>query len=313
MKTMSNKLQTTKKIVLLSSFGTLMTILFVFLGAPFLRVLRGAYGAVIYWLIGGALLLGLSGLGLSLLGFLVFSIWCTVGIYQEFEQRGRASLGAAAISVFIGTCFVILGPIWVYKLSDVSLTEVLKEGVSQVINQSKTLKEGQTTMMGIVDINVDTLIAQIPSALALCQMLSLAFALILDRKTAAMFGVRYEKVASQMRLLDFRLPDFLIWPALISFLFAFLKVNPPIVNTVAINLFSIFLGLFFFQGLAVLEVALIIFRAGFITRLLVYLLIVGQLFFLLSGVGLIDYWLDFRARLKRIRSLGQQEKNEEHL
>ena len=62
---------------------------------------------------------------------------------------------------------------------------------------------------------------------------------------------------------------------------------------------NISLVLYFFQGLAVLEVLLNALKAGMFTRVVVYFFLVGQLFFVLSAVGLIDYWADFRRRLSK--------------
>ena len=69
------------------------------------------------------------------------------------------------------------------------------------------------------------------------------------------------------------------------------------------------MGLYFFQGLAVLEVAFRIFRTGAFWRFVIYFFIVGQLFLLLSAVGLIDYWVDFRSRMRRAY---RREENRKH-
>ncbi|MBO9668271.1 MAG: DUF2232 domain-containing protein, partial [Bdellovibrio sp.] len=68
----------------------------------------------------------------------------------------------------------------------------------------------------------------------------------------------------------------------------------------AVNIVNVALVLYFFQGLAVLEVLLNSMRAGTFTRVLVYIILVGQLVLILSIVGLIDYWLDFRGRIRRM-------------
>jgi uncharacterized protein YybS (DUF2232 family) len=57
--------------------------------------------------------------------------------------------------------------------------------------------------------------------------------------------------------------------------------------------------IYLFQGLAVLEVSFLAFRIGTFWKVLIYVLVVGQLFFLLSAVGVIDYWVDFRQRLTK--------------
>jgi hypothetical protein len=309
---MSRKVRPVKnrftKMFLLSALGAIMTLLFVFMGAPFLRVLRNHYGRISYWILGLGFLSALVSSGLAIVGFLVFSIWLTIGLYAEIENKGYANFYTAFVSIAAGSGFLSFVPWAYYNSQGTAVSEVIKQGLQQLLAQSS-----KTTMLGMIELNVDTIFSQVPSAIVLCQLLSLALALMLDKKIALLMGVPLEKVASQIRLLEFRIPDFLIWPALIAFLFTFMKVEPAWINTVSANAFNVFTGLFFFQGLAVLEVGLIALRSGFFIRTLVYFLLVGQLFFVLSAVGLMDYWMDLRKRIKKIRSSRQNEKNEEHI
>ena len=189
---------------------------------------------------------------------------------------------------------MILGPhLWAQALG-LNLVESLQASLEELARQSmggKSLSEHGMSSEAIV--------GQIPSMLIVVETASLAFALMLDRKFANLMGLRYEKVASQMRLLEFRVPDFGIWITMFSFLFSFIKMPQPWMSVVALNVFVVMMGLYFFQGLAVLELTFLVFRVGAFSRLLLYLFVVGQLFFLLSIVGVIDYWVDFRHRVKR--------------
>jgi hypothetical protein len=45
-------------------------------------------------------------------------------------------------------------------------------------------------------------------------------------------------------------------------------------------------------------------RAGLFTRILTYLIMVGQLMLILSVIGLIDYWVDFRRRIRKLMLAG---------
>lgn len=276
--------------------ASLMTALFIFLGTPLLRVLRNVFGSVRYWTSGiliTAVLLVIHP-GTLILGFLLLSLWVTTGVYQEFEERGRGNFWTACISIGLGSAVVILGPVlWTQSLG-LNLVEGLKmsfEDIAKQFSQGKSLSE--------YGISSDAIIGQIPSMVIVIQMAALAFALMLDRKFALLFGLRFERIASQMRLMDFRLPDIMIWFTMLSFLLSFIDYAPPTVGLVSMNVFNVLMGLYFFQGLAVMEMSFLAFRIGPILRLLIYILVVGQLFFLLSIVGLIDYWVDFRQRLKR--------------
>lgn len=290
--------------------ATLMTILVAILGAPLLRVLRNVFGPLKYWLAGvvmTALLLA-AGPATLTLGFLLLSFWVTIGVYQEFEEQGHGNFWTACLSVGLGSLVILLGPyIWAQALG-LNLIENLKVSVEEVAKQllqGKSLSEFGLTAEGII--------GQIPSMVIGIEIAALAFALMLDRKFAVLMGLRYERIASQMRLLEFRLPDFMIWLAMVSFLLSFIKVVEPWVSTVALNVFNVMMSLYFFQGLAVLEMSFLVFRVGAILRLLIYLLVVGQLFFLLSPIGLIDYWVDFRQRLKRWKLSEKSQNNEENL
>lgn len=276
--------------------ATLATALFVFLGTPLLRVLRNVFGPWKYWISGVLItaLLLLAGPGTVIMGFFLFSLWVTVGLYQEMEERGHANFWTACLSVAVGSALVILGPVLWTQALGLSLVDNLKasfEELMRMLSNGKSLSE--------YGLSAEAIVNQIPSMVIVIQIASLAFALMLDRRFAVLMGLKYERIASQMRLLEFRLPDSMIWIVMFSFLLSFIKWAPPTVSVVALNVFNVMMGLYFFQGLAVMEMSFLVFRIGPILRLLIYLLVVGQLFFLLSPIGVIDYWVDFRQRLKR--------------
>ncbi len=306
----SMKKQSWKSFFLVLSVAAISTALFIFLGTPLLRVLRGVFGSKKYWFSGVFIssLIMLINPGLGFFALFFFSLWINIGVYQELEERGHGNFWTALLSVLIGSFIMILGPmIWV-QASGMDLGEVLKtsfEAVAQQLSNGKQLSE--------IGMNAEAIVGQLPSMLIVLQIASLAFALMLDRKSAAFFGLRLEKVATHIRLLDFRLPDYFIWLAMFSFLLSFIKIEQQMVSIVALNVFNIMMGLYFFQGLAVLEVAFLVFKSGSMFRLLFYLLVVGQLFFLLSLVGVIDYWVDFRQRLRRRRPSGRDQKNGENV
>jgi hypothetical protein len=276
--------------------ATLMTALFTFLGTPLLRVLRNVFGPGKYWISG--VLISLLPLAfnpnLLTVSFLLLSFWVTVGVYQEFEERGQGSFWIACLSIAAGSALLILGPIAWTKALGLDLVETLKGSLEELAKQSmggKGLSE-----MGV---SSEAIVGQIPSLVIVVQTASLAFALMLDRKFAFLMGLRFEKIASQMRLLEFRVPEFLVWITMFSFLFSFIKMPQAWMSVLALNVFVVMMGLYFFQGLAVLELTFLVLRVGAFIRLLLYLFVVGQLFPLLSIVGVIDYWVDFRKRVKR--------------
>ena len=56
---------------------------------------------------------------------------------------------------------------------------------------------------------------------------------------------------------------------------------------------------FFFQGLAVTEFLTKAFRFGPFSKMVLYILIVLQLAPAVVLIGLVDYWVDFRKRLRK--------------
>jgi hypothetical protein len=99
---------------------------------------------------------------------------------------------------------------------------------------------------------------------------------------------------------------------MLSFLGCFVKVSNENLVLAAMNVFNVMLCLYFFQGLAVTEVLLRTFRAGTIVRFLIYFIVVFQLFFILSAVGFVDYWIDVRKRVQNLRAKKKQN-NGEHI
>lgn len=297
---------TATRFITTTILATVLSALFIFLGAPVLRVLRNVFGSPKYWGAGGIVCGAMWFAGIQPTALILASLWITIGIYSEFEERGWAGRLVATLSVFLGSAVLILGGLVWSRLLGVDIGLAIKEGVDGIIQQ-------YGANSNVMKIDVDALVQMLPSILVLILMTSLGFALMFDRKVSALLGLQFERVATHMRLLEFRTPDAVIWLLMASFLFSFVKVSPPMVSVVASNVLNILMGIYFFQGLAVLEVFFLTFRVGNLMRFFVYFFVVGQLFFLLSAVGIIDYWVDFRARLKRQRKPGRDQKNEERV
>lgn len=278
--------------------GTLFTTLFVFLGTPLLRVLRGVFGSFRYWMSGLAVtgLMLMGGAGFLMIAFLLLSLWISVGVYQEFEERGQGNLWSAAGSVILGSAVLFFGPMLLGPIFGIDITEILKASISEMAKQFSGGKS-----LSDLGVSPESVISVIPSTVIILQMAGLAFALMLGRRAAVLAGVRFERVASEMRLLEFRVPDFFIWITMLSFLLSFTLAKQSLESSIAVNVFAVMMGLYFFQGLAVMEVGFLVFRISNFVRLLIYFFIVGQLLPLLSVVGVTDYWIDFRKRMRKAK------------
>lgn len=277
--------------------GVCLTLMTPFLGAPFLRVLRNVYGPLIYWTSGTLVTIALALNLPGTLTFLVASVWVTIGLFAEFEARGRGSFWAGMLAIFVGTLLSWQGPVFLSSNFGINSGESVDEGLKALVQRIENHPE-QKAWMETMGFSTETLLGQVPSMLGLVFLICLSFALILSQRVASVFGVRYDRIAGTPRLLDFKVPDALVILFILSFLMSFLQIGQPRLNTVALNLLQFLIGLYFFQGLAVLESSFLIFRVDPFIKMILYILIVAQLFFLLSLVGLADFWLDFRLRLR---------------
>lgn len=277
--------------------GSCLTLLTPFLGAPFLRILQNVYGSAAYWLMGvvatAVVALGMPGT----MALLAASVWLCIGLFGEFEKRGHGRFWAGMLAIAVATLLSWLAPGVLKNQFGVDVGPGVEESLQALVKQIENNPE-QKAWMETMGFQNEALLGQVPSMLALVYLICLAFALMLAQRIAAVFRVRYERIAGTPRLLEFRVPDGVSVVLILSFLFSFLKIDVPGVNTVALNLLQFLVGLYFFQGLAVLETSFLLLRIDPILKLIVYIFIVAQLFFLLSLVGLADFWLDFRKRLR---------------
>jgi hypothetical protein len=142
------------------------------------------------------------------------------------------------------------------------------------------------------------LLQVVPGLFVVLLVLSLGFGVMFEKRVFRWFALPRERYVSQINLLEFRLPDALVWISLTALLIAFVDFGIKPLSIVGHNIVYVVTVLYFFQGLAVLEVFLQVMRAGFFVRFLTYFLIVGNIFFVVSMFGFVDFWLDFRRRLR---------------
>ena len=292
-----------KKFLPLILLATLLPFVASFLATPILRVLKNVFGGRLFWTSGIVVTAVLVAAKIMPVAFFVSSLWILVGLYSELEDRSKSGFGAAILAIGVSCLWVVLGHFLSVRFFAVDAVADIQRTITELLNsQTKpgASAEPLTSWSGAA-IDAKFIAAQIPSVLVILQMINLAFAFMLERRTAILFGLPFERIVTHWRLLEFKVPEYLVWAAMLSFLGTFVKIPVSGVGIWSTNVFSVFMALYFFQGMAILEVALLSFRAGPFMRFLVYFIVVGQLFFVLSAVGFADYWLDFRKRLKKLR------------
>ncbi|KYG69001.1 hypothetical protein AZI87_07185 [Bdellovibrio bacteriovorus] len=288
------KTATPQKFITISSLSILLSMLTVVMGAPLLRVLRKAYGPLAFWILGlvatgAAWLLNAQPLALFL-----GSVWMTLGAYMELEQKGVGWWISGLASVAIGSAAAGLGLFGALQKNGINTYAEVQKLMEQFSAQVQKMNPA-------VKLDPAILVQQIPSAIVILLIITLGVGLIFERRVFSWLNLPREKIASQLKLLEYRVPDFVIWVAMTAFLLTMVSFGGKATSILAVNIVNVVIVLYFFQGLAVLEVFLNSMKAGVFMRVLTYIILVGQLLLVLSVVGLIDYWVDFRARLNKVK------------
>jgi hypothetical protein len=282
-----------QKFITISSLSILLSMVTVILHAPLLRVLRQAFGPWAFWIL-GLVVTGAAWLfNAQPLAMFIGSVWMTLGAYNELEQRGLGWWLSGILSVLLGTGAASISLYGIFKVNGVNTYAEVQKLVEQFIAQIQQVNPA-------IKVDASDLMQQIPSAIAITLILALGVGLIFERRVFSWLNLPREKIASQLKLSEYRLPDFFIWVAMTAFLLTMVSFGGKAIAILAANIVNVALVLYFFQGLAVLEVFLNSIKAGTVTRVLVYIILVGQLVLILSIVGLIDYWLDFRSRIRKM-------------
>ncbi|MEN0058101.1 MAG: DUF2232 domain-containing protein [Bdellovibrio sp.] len=289
------KVATPEKFITISSLSILLSMFTVVLGAPFVRVLRKTFGPLAFWILGLAVTGAAWLLNAQPLALIIGAVWMTLGLYDELEQRGCGWWVSGLTSVGLGAVATALGLGAAFKANGINT-------YAEVVKLVERFTQQVQEMSPLVKIDPEILTQQIPSTLVVMLVVALGVGLIFERRVFSWLNLPREKMASQLKLLEYRVPDYVIWIAMTAFLLTMVSFGGKAIAILAVNIVNVALVLYFFQGLAVLEVFLNSIRAGVFMRVLTYIILVGQLLLVLSVVGLIDYWVDFRGRIRRMKT-----------
>ncbi len=268
-----------------------MAAFFSFLGAPFLRALSVSAKSKIFWstgiLLSGSLLIS----GLTLTAVYIGAIWMTLGIYSELEKRGISWKISGLASLTMGLLFATVTYAIVSKyFNGQNLLAELLQPLQEAMN--KAFPDSPPT-------ETSTLSGYVPGLLTATLFIALAMGFMLEARVSKLFQIRHARVASALKWLEFRLPDLFIWVSLFAAFFSLVSLDQPILQKVSINIVIVSGVAFFFQGLVVLEFMTRAFRLGPISKTLLYAIVFLQLAPAVILIGLIDYWVDFRKRLRK--------------
>lgn len=302
---MSRNSRTPKKLSLLLLFSLLSSLVTMFFGGPFLRVLRKSYGPLIYWFFFSLILVLTLIAKTYLLLFILGSLWLAVGMSVELEKLKISFSWNILLSSLLGSVISILGYGYVLNEQGVNNLERFKDYFKETIDKMINSKSG-------AEIDMEALIFQIPSVVILLFLVSLVVSFLFERRVY--FWMKLPKQVSSYKLnfLEYKTKEATIWTALVALLICVIDLKNfnfemgtrgfeyfKIIQSLSSNLINIFVVVFFFQGFAVLEVFLKKIRASIFFRAFTYFIFIGQLFLVLSFIGFIDFWIDFRFRLEK--------------
>ena len=264
------------------------------LGAPFLKVLRRETPFAIFWLLAIAVSLALYFLSqpsLALMNMIAFTV---IGAYHEAEVKNISRFKSGVFAVTSGFITTVIGvKFWLLMNPQVNLLAQMTTAVEQLLAQTKK-------MGNEMPFDVAAVISQLPSALISTIIVFLAVALIYEKRVSYWFELNLDQTKTQVSLLTFKVPDFLIWVTMFSLLASFINVGNKDINVIGSNILNVMMILYFWQGLAVTEVFFRSFKVFFLIRFFAYFILISQLFPILSGIGVIDFWVNFRDRFSKM-------------
>ena len=292
------KQQSKKSLVWLALLSLATSGLFSIVGAPFLRAFFVSARSVAFWttaaiFVATLFLLGSANYKISETAVYVGAIWMTLGIYSELEKRGVSWKVAGLASLASGFLFSVAGYFLVLRNMD---------GAQTVAEMTAPLREAMIKAYPDNDPSDFNVEGYLPGIVTASLFVALAVGIIFEPKISRLFKLKREFVASGIRWLEFRLPDIAIWVTLFSILFV-LRISfltlPPEGIAISGNILLASAVMFFFQGLAVAEFCLRYFRVGSFTRAVTYILIFLQFSPFVILLGFVDYWADFRRRIRK--------------
>ena len=313
-------MRNSKKLTLIQSIvwasaGMLASLLFVFLGGPIFRVLYRNLGPVRYFLFSLLFTIPLFIFGIVPAGFFALSIWTVVGSYCFFESKGHSGFWPGFVAVALGVSIATLGPLAFFKYQEIDYVKEYSKSVLTVVQNWKSKSSSKLTESEIKTI-AETSLHVIPGALGVILTAILSIAVMFAERLGTALGARMEKVASAVRPMEIRVPDLFVWITMFSFLLCFVKLSKAeglvTAQLFGLNIFMFMMGFYFFQGIAVMETGFRAFRVNSFFRLMTYLLIAGNLFFIVCIIGFADFWIDFRSRW-RSKLISTQKENGEWL
>lgn len=290
---MTTAVQRNMRLFFFGVWAVLMTALTYILGAPSLKVLRRRLGRGGYWTLTTLISVALYLLKAKMLAGAFFSLSVLMGVFDEFEEMGFTFTVSAFFTLLINSLLCAGGfALWVFYIGpkwSQTLLSTIEDSLKPVAELNPKLQFSYPDLM-----------AQLPSAILIAWIIAIYLSILLEGR---LLGASEEeaKVIPSMRpqLATLRLPDVCVWVLIASLFGSFSGFAPSWLEVLSINVLNVSIVLFFFQGIAVVAKFFETLRMGPVWQTLFMVVIVIQLFLFVSVLGLLDYWLGFRARMQK--------------
>lgn len=254
--------------------------------------IRRAFGRAWFWLPLLAVAAGFFATKAVAAGVCVAVVAVLVGVFVEIEEHGLSLFNSAAVGVLASVGVTGIG-IGAYSLHSKSAVQALaKSWADRAMEQFAAMNEG-------VPVAIEDLVQQLPSVALIALFMTLWLGLLWERPLRQMFRLAPLDEAANDKLVSFRVPDMGVWILIASIAGAFIKHGISALEVASLNVFNVMVAIYFFQGLAVVAQAFRQMKLGPGWRALWYVLLVVYLNFIVSLLGLVDFWFDFRDRMAR--------------
>ncbi len=264
------------------------------LGAVPLLILRRRSGRGWFWwavIIAASML---AALGQFPMFILFTTVAVLIGSYVEFDDA-QAPLFyslAGATAVASGYLGIALGV--TFRITQVKLLGFVKQWVTTVVEQAHRIQPN-------LNLEAKSLYQQIPSLVIIAMVFALVLAVAFEQIMRSEEGAAQQIGGSQRASLvtKFYVPDLGVWLMCAALLASFSSNRAETVEVIGVNSLNILVVLYFLQGLSVAAKLFSVYKIATGWQILWYFLLTFKLFLIVSVVGFVDYWLDFRRWISK--------------
>jgi uncharacterized protein YybS (DUF2232 family) len=210
-----------------------------------------------------------------------------VGVFHELEHLDFSLFSSGILTILTGAGVVLIGMALVQPFFDKSISSMVAAQVSTFVAQVEAMKPG-------AKIDAASLVSQLPSAIAIVAAFMLWLSLLAEKRICEWFSITYKRRST---LLTFKVPSFFIWLSIASIAGSFWHHEIEGLREASLNIFNFAAVTYFLQGMCVVAAYFRKQKIGLFWQMFLYVFICLQLFFAVSLLGLVDFWLDFRLKL----------------